>query len=248
MIARDRPGWYAARAPIRALCFAHAGGGASAFGSWPEVFAPEVELRAVSLPGRERRLADPPYTKLATLVDALASELAQTFERPVALVGHSMGALVAFELARKLSADGAAAPVLLVVAGHRAPQLPPSRPPLHRLPERRLVAELVHLGGIDRAVLDDEELRGIVIPSLRADLEVCETYTHQPGAPLDCPILAVVGASDPLVTIGDVAAWHMQSRARFTLRVIRGGHFPAPAVIAQIVGDALRETLVKAAA
>jgi medium-chain acyl-[acyl-carrier-protein] hydrolase len=136
-----------------------------------------------------------------------------------------MGALLAYETARRLREVGAPPPVRLVVSAHRAPHLPYPRPPLHVLPPREFTEAVLRLGGTPREVAQHPELMEIVVPILRADMELCETYAHAPGEPLDAPITAYGGMGDPYVPRDHLDAWRTLTRGRFSLRTFPGDHF-----------------------
>lgn len=211
-------------APLRLFCFPYSGAGASIYLPWAAALAPGIAACAVQLPGREARLAEPPFTRLAPLVAALEPEILPYLDRPFALFGHSMGALVAFELARSLARRGLA-PAHLFVSGHGAPHLPDRGRRIHDLPEPEFVDALRRLGGTPPAVLEHAELREMLLPILRADFSVCETHAHQAGAPLDCPLTALGGLADVEVTKEELQAWQEQSCGAFTLHMFPGDHF-----------------------
>jgi medium-chain acyl-[acyl-carrier-protein] hydrolase len=213
------------RAAMRLFCLPYAGGGAALFAPWAGALPETIELVAVQPPGRAERMLDPPHAAMASLIEALLAALAPLLDRPFALFGHSMGALVSFELARALRRAGGPAPARLIVSGHRAPQLPCARPPTHRLPEHEFLAELRRLNGTPPEVLAHHELMQLLIPLLRADFAVCETYTYAEAPPLDCPILTLGGLADAHVARADLEAWRPQTRAGFALRMLPGDHF-----------------------
>lgn len=212
-------------ATVRLLCLPFAGGGASAYRTWGDGLPLTVEVCAVQPPGRETRFREPAYLRVRPYVAALADVLPPLFDVPVVFFGHSMGALVAFELARELRRRSGPAPSRLVVSGRGAPELPLRRPPLHTLPDREFRAELKHLGGSPAAVLDNDELMAALLPTLRADFTAHETYVLAEEPPLDCPILAVTGADDTLAPPADVEAWRRHTRGAFESRVLPGDHF-----------------------
>jgi medium-chain acyl-[acyl-carrier-protein] hydrolase len=212
-------------ARLRLFCLPFAGGGATVFRSWSQGLPPTVQVCAVQPPGRETRFREPAFTRMPPLVAALADALGPHLGRPFALFGHSLGALVSFELARELRRRGLRSPEGLIVSGHGAPHVPPRRRPIHALPDDEFRAELRHLNGTPAAVLENEELMRVLTPTLRADLAVAETYAPAPGPPLDCPMLALGGAQDTFTPLPDVDAWREHTRAAFDLRVLPGDHF-----------------------
>jgi medium-chain acyl-[acyl-carrier-protein] hydrolase len=210
---------------LRLFCFPYAGRGASIFRTWNHHLPPAVELYPVQSPGRETRLAEPPFVRLTPLVERLSETLTPYFDVPFAFFGHSMGALVSFELARYLRKQGRPGPIQLFVSGHRAPQLPRSRPPLHDLPESALLRALRELKGASEQVLQNRELLDLLLPTLRADLAVCENYQYRPEDAFDCPIAAFGGLEDSAVSREDHAAWIAQTRCSFSLHMFPGDHF-----------------------
>jgi surfactin synthase thioesterase subunit len=226
-----------AQAAVRLLCLPPAGGAASFYRNWGNSLPAEVDVCAVQLPGRETRLREPPYTRLGPLVDALAAAIRPHLDRPFAIFGHSMGALLGFELARRLRATAAPEPLLLVVSGHRAPHLPRTRPPLHGLPRAELIEAVRDLQGTPDDVLRNSELLELVLPTMRADFAVCETYVHRVCPPLACRLVALGGIGDELVSREEVAAWRHHTQGPFAMSMLPGDHFflgrsPAPLLAA----------------
>jgi medium-chain acyl-[acyl-carrier-protein] hydrolase len=210
---------------LRLFCFPYAGRGASIFRTWHNRLQSGVEVFPVQIPGRESRLSEPPFTRLAPLVEHLATALSPHFDVPFAFFGHSMGALISFELARFLRSQRRSCPMQLFVSGHRAPQLPPGRLRLHDLPEPALLQELRQLNSTSGEILDNGELMQIVLPTLRADLALCESYDYRPEEPFDFPIAAFGGLQDSTVSLKDVAQWRLQTRGPFALHMFPGDHF-----------------------
>jgi len=211
---------------LRLFCLSYAGGGASVYRRWAEELETNIDVCAVQLPGRERRLREPPFTRLTDLVPACAQGMAPYLERPFAFFGHSMGALVAFELARHLRSRYGVTPVHLAVSGLRAPQTAPRYQPVHQLPDDALVEEVRRRwDGIPAAVLAEPELMEIFLPTLRADLSVVETYAYRDADPFDCPISCFGGLDDQSVDRADLDAWRDQTRGPFRLRMLPGNHF-----------------------
>jgi len=237
-ILRPRP---RPAARLRLLCIPHAGGGASAFRGWAELFPESIEVCPVQLPGREQRLREAPIDRLEPLVEALAGAVLRRREVPFAVFGHSNGALIGFELARRLRRLGEAGPVHLVASGRRAPHVPPPPPLTHGLPDDEFVAELSRLGGIPAQVRDHPELLELILPVLRADVAIHETYEYQDEAPLEIPITGYAGVDDPRAPPDTVAEWAYFTTREFALRTFPGGHFYLASdrdrVIQQLVRD-----------
>ena len=214
-----------AQAHLRLFCFPYAGGGVSIFRAWSDGLPADVEVCPVQLPGRGTRLMEPPFTRLSPLIQALAEALFPLLDKPFAFFGHSLGALVSFELARQLRREYAVQPVRLFISADRAPQIPNRDPPIHNLPEGEFLVELRRLNGTPREVLEDEELRQIMLPLLRADFAVYETYGYSTEPPLNCPISAFGGSQDHRVSRSDLEAWRDQTSVSFSLRMFPGDHF-----------------------
>lgn len=213
------------QARFRLFCFPYAGGGASIFRSWLNGLPTEVEVLPVQLPGRENRLKEPLFDRFTSLIEALVAALQPYFTVPCAFFGHSMGALVSFELARQLRRQHGLLPVHLFASAYRAPQTPIVGPLLHTLPEPALVKMLLQLNGTKREILENDELRQFLLPILRADFAVCETYQYVHEEPLACPITTFGGLQDTRVNRYELAAWHEQTSSRFTQRMLPGDHF-----------------------
>nr|QEO74578.1 thioesterase [uncultured bacterium] len=238
------PRWVAyasapARLRLRLFVFPHAGAGAASYRAWAGALPPDVQLALVQLPGREARLAEPPFRRMHDLVDALVPALRPHLDAPFAFFGHSMGAHVAFEAARALRAEGHE-PMHLVVSGNRAPHLPFPRPRIHHLPEERILAEFQRLGGTPPEILADVQLMTLLLPVLRADLELCETYVAEPGASLTCPVTAFGGTRDPDVPPAALDAWRECTTGPFARHLFQGTHFflqeERPRVLAALAG------------
>src|SRR5215472_12234850 len=165
-------------------CFPHSGGSASFFQDWVTLLPPRVELRAVQLPGRENRFNEEPMTRIAAAVEGMAGEIGQAERAPFVFLGHSMGALLAYELSRWLRDRGRPGPRRLFVSACRAPHLPDLEPPISAAPTPEFVAELRRLNGMPAEVVEDEELMELLLPMLRADCEMSETYSYRPAPPL----------------------------------------------------------------
>lgn len=210
---------------LRLFCFPYAGGSASLFRTWSERLPAEVAIYPIQLPGRETRLLEAPYTQLEPLIQTLAHALRPHFTMPFAFFGHSMGALISFELARYLRAHQAPGPIQLFASGRRAPQVPSVDPPIYHLPDAEFMEELRRYNGTPDGVLENAELMQVVLPALRADFTMLETYVYRPGEPLACAISAFGGLEDRRVGQDAIAAWREQTRNTFRLRMLEGDHF-----------------------
>lgn len=225
-------------APIRLFCFAHAGGGPSFFHSWRPLLRPDVEVCPVLLPGRESRYRERPYTRMTALIGPLVEGLRPYADRPYGLFGHSLGALVAFEVARRLCAEPADGPLLrLLVSGRRAPQLPPRRPDVAGAPREHFLDIVTRLGGMPEQMLRQPDLLDVWLPVMRADFSINETYTPQDGPRLPCPVSAYTGDDDPEVTPAEMRAWREVTDTAFRLRVFSGGHFYLAEALEDLLGD-----------
>jgi medium-chain acyl-[acyl-carrier-protein] hydrolase len=213
------------RAKLRLFCFPYAGGAASIYRNWARQLPEGVEVCPVQLPGRGGRIKEAPFSKLPLLIDALAASLAPFLDKPFAFFGHSLGALVGFELAHRLRAEHGSEPLHLFVSGRRAPQLPEKAAPTYSLSEAEFVEELRRLNGTPAEVLEHPELLGLLVPLLRADFELCENYQHTSRTPLDCPITALGGLSDVDVPRHELEPWREHTTGSFTLRMLPGDHF-----------------------
>jgi acyl transferase domain-containing protein/surfactin synthase thioesterase subunit len=209
---------------LRLFCFPHAGAGASIFNSWLKELPPEIEVCPIQLPGREDRIQEEPFTRLSPLVQTLAPLLYPYLDIPFAFFGHSLGALISFELARELRRQDLPSPGILFISGSRAPQLPDLDLPIHRLPEPQFVETLRRLRGTPEEVLQNPALMKLLLPTLRADFAILETYLYVNDKQLDCPICAFGGTEDTKVSQNDLAAWSDQTH-NFKLRMFAGDHF-----------------------
>jgi pyochelin biosynthetic protein PchC len=210
-------------AHARLVCLPHAGGAASYFFPTSRALAPDIEVLAVQYPGRQDRRGEPFARTIAELADAVTAVLTDGSDRPLALFGHSMGATVGFEVARRLERTGVT-PTMLFVSGRRAPSIHRDEQS-HLRDDAGLLAEVRSLSGTNAAVFDDDELVRMALPAIRNDYTAVETYRYQPGPRLACPIHALVGDADPKAGLDEVRAWADHTSAGFELDVFPGGHF-----------------------
>lgn len=213
------------QAELRLFCFPYAGGGALSFRTWSDSLPPYVEVCSLELPGRGTRLMEPPFTRLLPLIQAIAPALIPYLNKPFAFFGHSMGGLIGLELTRLLRRDYGLSPVHLFVSGCRAPQIIDQTQPVHTLPEPAFLEELRRLNGTPEAVLENTEMMQLLLPTLRADFAVIETYIYAPEPPLDSPITAFGGLQDREISCDDLEAWREQTNAAFSMHMLPGDHF-----------------------
>jgi len=228
LLRRGRPEWFARQGnsdpALRLFCLSHAGGGAAVFRGWSDLLPDGVEVCAVQLPGRDSRAGEQPYLRMDPLVTDLHAAILPLLDRPFALFGHSMGALVAFELARRLRREGSPQPEHLFLAAFRAPQLPSPNIRIYHLPDEVLKTVLAK-DGTPQSVLDNAEIMAALLPTLRADLELCDTYEHADEAPLTVPMSIFGGLQDVRVGQTDLEQWKAQADHDFSLSMLPGSHF-----------------------
>lgn len=223
------------QARLRLFCWPYAGGGASIFRLWPQRLSPLVEVIPIQLPGRESHLFQDPIPDLNILLDELTRVLVPYLDKPFAFFGHSMGALISFELARSLRARGLPEPHQLCVAAHRAPQLPNRFAPVHQLPRAAFLRTLHRLAGTPGELLENSEAMDIFLPVLRADFALCEQYAYAPQDPLRAPISVLGGLDDDRVLRSELEAWREQTQGSFSLQMFPGNHFFLQSSEAQVL-------------
>lgn len=215
------------QAGIALVCFPHAGGGASAYRDWPKSLPPEVELIVAELPGRESRIKETPLESLEAVIVALCTALSPLLAgRPYAFIGHSLGALVAFELARELRRENHELPFCLFASGREAPTRHEPGRQLHNLPDDEFIQEMIsRYDGIPRMLLDEPELLSLLMPAMKADLRLTETYTYEAEAPFTFPLQIMSGKGDTRLTPDLLMPWAEQTTGPAPLTYFDGGHF-----------------------
>ena len=228
-------------ARARLFCFPYAGGGAVIYRDWQKSFPQTIEVCPVQLPGRGGRLRETPFTQIKPLVEATAEALLPFLDKPFAFFGHSMGALISYELAQFLRSEQAAAPMLLFVGAHSAPHLRNRETITYDLPHDEFLEELRRLKGTPQQVLDHPELMKLMTPLLRADFEICETYPCSTAAPLASPIIAFGGVDDVEVPREKMEPWREHTTGHFALHMLNGDHFfihtSQPDILRIVVGE-----------
>ncbi|GHO48029.1 thioesterase II family protein [Ktedonospora formicarum] len=219
-IVRYRPN---DQARLRLFCFPYAGGGASVFRSWADGAFEDVDVCGIQLPGRENRIGEPVYTQLTTLIQTLASVIQPYLDRPFAFFGYSMGALISFELARELRRTYKKQPVHLGFAAFRAPQLPNPNIKIYHMPDE-VFKVVMRADGIPEQVLQNTELMQAMLPTLRADYELCDTYQFKGEPAFSCPFSLYGGQDDVRVNQVDLDDWRIHSTAPTSLMMLPGPH------------------------
>lgn len=213
-------------AHLRLFCFPYAGGGASVYRPWPAGLPDGVEVVGVQPPGRESRWREEPFRSLEPMADEVAEALVPHLGRSFAFFGHSLGAVLAFEVTRRLLKNGNPRPRHLFVSGRPAPRVPREEPPIHELPREEFLEELRRYSGTPEEVLQNQELMDLLEPLLRADFAVSETYAYSPiEEPLPVPLTVLGGVADDEVPPENLEPWRLETRGPFQKHLLDGGHF-----------------------
>lgn len=211
-------------APLRLFCFPYAGGGANIYREWPRLLE-NVEVIAAQLPGRERRIMESPIDSMPTLVEDLVRFMEPLLDKPFFLFGHSMGALIIYELASQLQQQRYPTPRHLFISAYRSPDRVSRNKQLHFLSDLEFMAELSRYGGTPDELLRNPEMRELFLPTLRADFKLHETHTFHKRPPLFCPITTLAGSNDRIVTADEMSGWAEKTAFPLTQVSIAGGHF-----------------------
>jgi surfactin synthase thioesterase subunit len=209
---------------LNLFCFPYAGGGASVFRMWQRSLPDWVAVCAVQPPGRENRIKEAAIADVHVLVEELLPSIIAHTDLPFAFMGYSTGALVAFEMVRRLRREGRTLPLLLCAAAARAPHIPEPRP-LHHLPEEELIEGLRRFSGTPEEILRNRDLMELYLPMLRADLAIEELYEHGEEDPLDIDVAAFYGSDDDEAPRSVVEPWGRHTGRNFDLQEVDGGHF-----------------------
>jgi len=212
-------------AALRIFCLPFAGGGATIYRDWGKLLGSTIEVCPIQLPGRESRFSEPAFTEAQALAQALSNQLQPYKDKPFVLYGHSMGALVAFELTRVLQDAGFKMPETLILGAHRAAHLPRTRETFYSLDDKTFIQKLQRFGGFPEEVLASEELMQLLMPTLKADFKLCDTYVYSDQEPLNCPIHVFSGATDREAPYDVMEAWRQHSSIGTQMHVFQAGHF-----------------------
>jgi len=236
-------------ANVRLFCFPYAGAGASVYWPWASALPPEIEVVGIQYPGRETRVSVPMFRSLTDMVESLMEAIIPALDRPFLFFGHSMGSLVSFELTRALAARGCFRPEHVFFSGAGAPHTTPP-PPIHHLRDAEFLTQVARLNGIPKDVLRDPVLIRYMLPILRADFTMCESYRYQIGAPLQCGVSAFGGELDPRVDKQRLCAWADHASMYFSSAFFPGDHFFIRTAQAAVIDALLYEvqSLIAAAA
>jgi medium-chain acyl-[acyl-carrier-protein] hydrolase len=233
---------------LRLFCFCYAGGNASTFLDWQSALHPEIEVCAIQLPGRGSRFHEPPLEDLSELVATLSILIQKNSTLPFVFFGHSLGGLVAFELARNLRAQGFAMPQELFVSGCPAPRYRSASKGLHRLPDDQLIDELKRYNGTPQEILDNVELMKLVLPTIRADFSLVEDYEYHADRILSLPITVLAGTSEERDSLVQVTGWSDETSGTCRVEWFDGDHFfinSDKASVLKLLGSSLMHLLRK---
>ncbi|MBY8843595.1 thioesterase II family protein [Streptomyces sp. SP2-10] len=225
------------------VCFPHAGGSASYFRPLAGALGPVAEVLSVQYPGRQDRLSEEPITSIPRLADEILTVLESLPRRRLVLFGHSMGACVAFEVARRIERGSSLELLGLVASGRTAPPTLRDTKVRH-MDDDGVIAEIRRLNGTDDRLLLDDDIIRMIMPAIRGDYLAVESYRYEPGPALRSPISVLVGDQDPQVSVTEAEEWRDQTEGGFTLRTFPGGHFYLAEQKAQ-VARALTEDLAR---
>lgn len=238
LLGRSQP-----EAKVRLFWFSHAGAHPAACLSWQALLGPEIELRAVQLPGRAQRMHEHACREFGPLCAELVEVVQGHVDLPFAVFGHSLGALLAFELARKALAEGAHLPLHLFVSACVAPRYRVPGRAVHELDDSALCDELARYHGTPAEVLADRELMQLLLPVVRDDFALLHDYRYRPGASLPIPLTVFAGRDDTAVPAGLVSPWAHETQAACEIHWFDGGHFFIDSA-RQAIADCMRRHLV----
>jgi medium-chain acyl-[acyl-carrier-protein] hydrolase len=210
---------------LRLICFPYAGGSAAIYHQWPTRTTADIELLAVQYPGRATRLREPLCKSLDLLLDDTEQAITPLLNKPFAFFGHSMGATVAYELTRRLHAAQKPLPIHLFLSGRSAPHLPAVKPPVHQLPDDEFIASMRNLNGTPTELLEHAELMEMMLPIIRSDFQLLETWEYRPTPPFNIPMSVFGGIGDDGVPLENLDAWAACTTGKMKRHMFPGDHF-----------------------
>jgi medium-chain acyl-[acyl-carrier-protein] hydrolase len=232
---------------VKLFCFPYAGGAASAYSQWRQYLDPNIEIRAIELAARGRRMRQPNYNSIDDAVDDVYNIIKdELIQGPYALFGHSMGSMIAIELPYKIKKNNLPGPIHIFFSGRSAPQVSrENKRRLHHLPDKEFKQQLLEMGGTPKEFFEHPELLEVFLPLLKSDFRLTETYIHpQKDAPLDCDITVLWGKQDE-DSVDEVDAWRVHTKGNFDIHAFEGGHFfihEETQRVINIINDAIRRS------
>jgi medium-chain acyl-[acyl-carrier-protein] hydrolase len=234
-----------AETSLRLFCFPYAGGGASIFYDWSKYLPKDISVMAIQMPGHESRMAEELISDINLIIDKLAIAIAPYLGKPYIFYGHSLGALISFELARRLNKINAPLPKHFIVSGRAAPHTPSKKGIIHNLSDQEFIIKLKEYNGLPDIILHNQELLDLFLPIIRADFKLSEGYLYKEDTPLPVPITALAGQDDNNIIIENVALWNKHTTKNFKEYVLPGDHFfiktECEAVL-KIIKDVIKNT------
>ena len=232
-------------AKLRLFCFPHAGAGATVFRQWSSLLPESIEVCAIQMAGRESRFCDPLQFDISSFIEELSEDLPDYLDRPYAIYGHCLGAIVGFELIRYWQEEGLQLPEHLFVSSRFAPQLIDLNTSFYQLPDDEFI-QLVQqrYNALPHEILEEPEMLAVVLPILKADFTMEETYQYVPAPPLNCPITALGGAQDTIVSQTSLEAWQQQTNQAFHWQQFPGGYFYIDSQLNNVLTK-IEQTLLK---
>jgi medium-chain acyl-[acyl-carrier-protein] hydrolase len=233
---------------IKLFCFPYAGGAAASYSPWKQLLSPDIEMRAIELAARGRRMREPNYNSIDDAVDDVFNIIKDELQQgPYALFGHSMGSMIAIELVYKIRRNNLPGPIHIIFSGRAAPQVPRDKKrKLHHLPEKEFKEQMLEMGGTPKEFFEHPELMDLFLPLLKGDFRLTETYIHpEKDSPLECDITVLSGRQDE-DTEEEVEAWRVHTKGNCDIHYFDGGHFfihDEPERVLTIINDAIHRSL-----